>query len=405
LFLYDETLHVPLLIKQPSSRSAHVMVESRVGLVDLAPTLLQELGIAPPATMQGASLVTLMKMNPGGPQATAKTVVNSVSDRPQYAETDYPHRAFGWSSLRAWRAGKYLYIDAPKRELYDQVADPNAAHNLVNSAPTVADTMAAQLEEFRRKTARAGTAQAVITPEQVAQLQSLGYVTSPSGQPEAEEKQRGPDPKERVEISNLLHQALLEADEEHYRDAIPRLEQVLKAQPNIALANLQLGRAWNGLGEYSKALPWLQKAVQLTPQSVESHYELAAALGGMADWPGSAKQLEAAVAQDQNSDELRFYLGSAYEEMERIPDAMKQYRAALQLNPDHYRANLLLGRILAMQNQAQDALPYLQKAVKLQPQSADAHRFLGNVYTVLGEMEKARRELGEAERLKLMAEP
>jgi len=36
LFLYDETLHVPLLIKQPSSRSPHVMVESRVGLVDLA---------------------------------------------------------------------------------------------------------------------------------------------------------------------------------------------------------------------------------------------------------------------------------------------------------------------------------------------------------------------------------
>jgi len=79
--------------------------------------------------------------------------------------------------------------------------------------------MAAQLEEFRRKTARAGTAQAVITPEQVAQLQSLGYVTSlgPAG---GGRKQRGPDPKERVEISNLLHQALLEADEEHYRDAI-----------------------------------------------------------------------------------------------------------------------------------------------------------------------------------------
>jgi len=171
------------------------MVESRVGLVDLAPTLLQELGIAPPATMQGASLVTLMKMNPGGPQATAKTVVNSVSDRPQYAETDYPRRAFGWSSLRAWRAGKYLYIDAPKRELYDQVADPNAAHNLVNSAPTVADThggptrgVPAQDRACRHSTSRyyagAGCAIAV-----------TGLCDFPSGQPEAEEKQRGPDPK------------------------------------------------------------------------------------------------------------------------------------------------------------------------------------------------------------------
>ena len=398
LFLYDETLHVPLLIKLPGTGSAHPLIESRVGLIDIAPTLLQEVGIAAPAAMQGRSLLELMKPRASGGANTAKSDV-AAQDRPQYAETDYPHRAFGWSSLRAWRAGKYLYIDAPERELYDQSLDPEASHNLVNSVPGVADTMAAQLEEFRRKTGRAGKAEVIITPRQAEQLRALGYVSSGSIKPESEEKERGPDPKDKVEIANLLHQALLEADEEHYREAIPLFEQILKAEPKIALANLQLGRAWNSLEEYSKALPWLQKAVELSPQSVEAHYELGAALGEMGDWTGSAKQLEAAVAQDPSSDELHFYLGSAYDEIDRAGDAIKQYRAALELNPDNYRANLLLGRMLAMQDRPKEAVPLLQRAVKLEPQSADAHKFLGNVYTVLGEEEKARREEAEAQRL------
>jgi choline-sulfatase len=403
LFLYDETLHVPLLIKLPGAGSAHPLIESRVGLIDIAPTLLQEAGIVPPAAVQGISLLELMKPS-ADKSATAKSDV-AAQDRPQFAETDYPYHAFGWSSLRAWRAGKYLYIDAPKRELYDQSLDPEAAHNLANSAPGVADTMAAQLDEFRHKTGRASKEEVVLAPRQAEQLQALGYVSSGSSKPESEEKERGPDPKDKVQIANLLHQGLLEADEQNYREAIPLFEQILKAEPKIALANLQLGRAWNSLGDYGKALPWLQKAVELTPQSVEAHYELGAALGELGDWTGSAKQLETAVAQDPSSDEMHFYLGSAYEEIDRTGDAMKQYQAALDLNPDNYRANLLLGRLFAMQDRPKEAEPLLQRAVKLDPKSADAHKFLGNVYTVLGEEEKARREEAEAQRLKGVGGP
>jgi arylsulfatase A-like enzyme/Flp pilus assembly protein TadD len=404
LFLYDETLRVPLLVKLPGAGSAHPLVESRVGLVDIAPTLLQQAGIVPPAAMQGISLLELMKPSAGKSATTAKSDMGT-QDRPQFAETDYPYRAFGWSSLRAWRAGKYLYIDAPGRELYDQSLDPEAAHNLVNSAPGVADTMAAQLDEFRHKTGRASKEEVVLTPRQAEQLQALGYVSSGSSKPESEEKERGPDPKDKVQIANLLHQGLLEADEQNYREAIPLFEQILKAEPKIALANLQLGRAWNSLGDYNKALPWLQKAVELTPQSVEAHYELGAALGEIGDWTGSAKQLETAVAQDPSSDEMHFYLGSAYEEIDCTGDAMKQYQAALDLNPDNYRANLLLGRLFAMQDRPKEALPLLQRAVKLEPQSADAHKFLGNVYTVLGEEQQARREEAEAQRLKGVGGP
>src|SRR5258706_4401532 len=138
IFLYDETLHVPLVFKLPASHAAGRRIDTRARLVDVAPTILQEVGIPIPKEMQGESLSPLMK--PSGKVAAAATSI--PEDRSAYAETDYPHRAFGWSSLRAVRTGKYLYIRAPERELYNQSADPDAAHNLAPSSKAVADTVA-----------------------------------------------------------------------------------------------------------------------------------------------------------------------------------------------------------------------------------------------------------------------
>jgi arylsulfatase A-like enzyme/Tfp pilus assembly protein PilF len=401
-FLYDETLHVPLMMKLPGERAAGLRIVSRVGLVDLAPTMLQEVGIEAPVAMQGETLLNLMK--PGTGATGAATPAQAALDRPAYAETDYPHRAFGWSALYSLRAGRYLYIDAPERELYDQSADPEALHNLATSSKAVADTMSSQLEEFRRKTAGAATAQPAIDPQQVEQLQALGYVTgfakpgSDKSVSDAREE-RGPDPKRKIKVANLLHQALLEMEDDRYRDAIPQLEQVLKEEPDMPLANLQLGRAWSGLENYDKALPWLRKAVELTPESGRAHFELGMALAETEDWAGAASQMEAALVHIPDSDEMYFDLATAYEHLGRVPDAIKSYQTALQLNPNQYRANLMFGRLLGMRDDPQAALPYSQKAVQLQPQSPDAHKFLANVYTELGQEENARRERAEAQRL------
>ena len=386
LFLYDETIHVPLLIKLPGSAGRRIT--GRVGLVDVAPTLLAELGVEIPKAMQGTSLVESIQS------------AGEVTDHPAYAETNYPYRAFGWSSLRAWRAGKYLYIDAPERELYDQSTDSEASRNLASHSVAVSETMQSQLEQFRKKTSSTAASTTALTPDQAEQLQALGYITSNTGKSEAEEKQRGPDPKQKVAISNLLHQALLNIEEDHYKEAIPQLQQLLKQEPNLALANLELGRAFNNLQDYSSALPWLHKAVELMPDSGRAHYELGVALGETGDWAGAAKQLEAAVPHAPDSSDMRFYLGMAYDELGRTSEAAQNFEAALKINPDHYRANLLLGRILGMQNEPGAALPYLQKAVKLEPDSPDAHKFLANVYTELGQEQNARREQAEADRLK-----
>jgi arylsulfatase A-like enzyme/tetratricopeptide (TPR) repeat protein len=403
-FLYDETIHVPLLIKLPNGRLGGRRIAARVGLVDIAPTLLREVGIEAPVAMQGTSLSGLMKAAAVAGKS-ASSAEDSAADRPIYSETDYPHRAFGWSSLYSLRAGKYLYVDAPERELYDQTADPEALHNLAKSSQAVADTMASQLDEFRRKTSSAKNTGPELNPERIEQLQALGYVTGFTKSSAAAKGERGPDPKPKIEVANLLHAALLAMEDDHYQEAIPQLEQVLKQEPLMPLANLELGRALSSVGNYDKALPWLRKAVELTPESGRAHVELGMAMAETEDWAGSAEQLEAAVAHAPDSDELRFDLATAYDHLDRVEDATQAFQAALRLNPNHYRANLMLGRLIGMHGNPLSAVPYLQKAAKLQPLSPDAHKFLANVYTELGQKGDAAREQAEAKRLSAIAHP
>ena|SRR5437870_10645564 len=185
-------------------------------------------------------------------KASAKSA-NEGEDRPAYAETDYPHRAFGWSALRALRSGKYLYIQAPERELYNQSSDPEAAHNLAGSTKAVAGTMAAQLDNFRQKTSQTLVELAKPDPEQMKQLQALGYVGSNTVEEHDDKKLAGVDPKTKIEISNLLHDAMFDVEDARYQDAIPLLERVLKEQPEMPVPNMQYGIAEARLRSYDKA--------------------------------------------------------------------------------------------------------------------------------------------------------
>src|SRR4029077_8541483 len=190
IFLYDETIHVPLVIKLPGNASAGKVstgeasagkrIEDPVELVDVLPTILQAVKIPVPPEVQGESLLGMLTMKPKpASAASAGAIAATSSGRPAYAETDYPRRAYGWSSLRSLRTGKYLYIKAPRQELYDQSADPKAEHDLSSGSTAVTGTLAAQLDAFRQKTSSSREAPAsVVDPEAQEKLAALGYVAS-----------------------------------------------------------------------------------------------------------------------------------------------------------------------------------------------------------------------------------
>jgi arylsulfatase A-like enzyme/Flp pilus assembly protein TadD len=401
IFLYDETLHVPLLIKLPLNRSAGKRIETRVGLVDVAPTILQESGIVVPKDVQGESLSRMLKPAP----PAGRDVLATPEDRPAYAETDYPHRAFGWSSLRALRAGKYLYIQAPERELYNQITDPAATRNLAADTKAVADTLGFKLDEFRQKTGQTLVELAKPDAEQVQKLQALGYVASDSTVTHDDKMPSGVDPKTKIEVSNLLHDAMFDVEDARYEEAVPLLERVLKEQPGIPVANMQYGMAQARLKNYDKALGALQKAVKLLPDNGMGHYELGLALFETGDWKGAAPEFEASVARAPRWADAHFSLAAVYARIDRVPEALTELDTTLGLTPDHYRANLLRGRILSLQGNPAGAIVNLEKAAQVQPDSREAHLFLADAYAQLGRTFDAQRELGAAQSLPAPARP
>ena len=392
VFLYDETIHVPLLFKLPKEVSAGRRIESRAVLVDVAPTILQTLKLPIPKQMQGQSLL---------PEITADAS-KKFPDQPAFAETDYPRRAFGWSSLRALRTGKYLFIEAPRNELYDQSVDPGATHSLATADAAVTDTLTSQIDAFRQKTSSEETlAKGPVDPDAQEKLNALGYVASDNN------IKVGPgitdthaDPKDKVEIVNLLHDAILDVEDARYEDAIPLLQQVLAKEPGIPVAYMQLGTAYTWLKDYDKAIPMLKKAIEMRNDPLMTHYELGLSLSETGDWQGAATQFEIAVQKSPKWAALHFSLAAAYARVNRVPDALKELDTTLKLEPDNFRANLVLGRLLTLQGKPAEGLPNLKRAVKLEPKSPEAHMFLADAYGRMGQMAMARREAAEAEKLK-----
>jgi arylsulfatase A-like enzyme/Flp pilus assembly protein TadD len=385
IFLYDETIHIPLLVKLPGGKSAGQRVKTRVGQVDVAPTILEAARIPAPGTMHGDSLIRL---------ATEK----SARDRPTFAETQYSRRAFGWSPLAAVRTDRYLFIQAPQQELYDVTTDPGATKNLAPSNRAMTARLAKMQEDFvTRVRGNAPEPAQGSTDERTAEkLRSLGYVASGPANTTASS---GIDPKGRIQVANDLHDANLIIEDGHPERVIPLLERVVASDPQIQTAQFFLGVAYSRQRDYAKAIPPLKKAIELQPDAVMAHYEMGLALFETGDRKTAATHFEIVVERSPKWIDARYSLASVQARIDQVPEAMANLILVLDNNPNHYRGNLLLGRLLTLKNQAKAAIPHLEKAAASPEASGEAHRFLADAYDRLGRTADAQRARAQAARM------
>lgn len=390
VFLYDSTIRVPLLIKFPQAKFAGQRIAARVSLVDVAPTILNATQASVAPEMQGKSLIPLIGSKP-------------TDDRPSFAENEYSHRGFGWSSLEALRAGNFLFVKAPQPELYNQLSDPAQEQNVYEKNKLAAVKLAGQLDAFLK---RAGanapqTSHAPLDQQSVEKLKALGYVASSA----TDSAPSDVDPKTHIQVANDLHDANLKIEEGQEATAIPLLERVVASDPQIPHAQYFLGVAYKELRQYDKAILHLDKAIRLVPDSMMGQYEMALALYAQGELKTSATHLEIVVQHSPDWTDARFSLAAIYARTDRLPEALANLDVTLQLDPGHYRANLLRGRILSLQGDSAGALANLEKAATVEPKSVEAHQFLSEAYAKLGQQENAARERAEAERLRSPATP
>jgi choline-sulfatase len=319
IFLYDETIHVPLLVKLPQNQMAAKRVPGKVRLVDVAPSVLELAGVAVPSAMQGQSLLRIAKTNP-------------TADQPVYSRSDFPQRGFGWSGLQSWRAGKYLYIRAPKPELYDLSADPGAAHNLAQTSKATLDTIAGQLDAFDQRFSGGKSAGPELTSSEMQKLASLGYVGLQKSAG-ASTAATGTDPKDVIATANKVQNAMLAIDSGEPERAISVLQPLVATQPGMYLAQYALGVAYAQQQQYAKAVESLHKAIELRPDSAWANYEIGSALLKTGDFKTAAVHLEIASNRLPEFAEAHSLLAQAYEHLGRAEEAKRERAKAGQSGP------------------------------------------------------------------------
>ncbi len=319
IFLYDETIHVPLVLKLPKNQMAGKQIRNRARLLDIAPTVLAVAGIPTPAQMQGQSLMRVAQ-------------ASSQNDQPAYSRSELPQQGFRCSVLESWRAGKYLYIRAPKPELYDLSLDPNATHNLAQSSRATLETMASQLQALDNRLGNepGKSAGSELTSSEMQKLASLGYVGLQKGGAGVNAATGGTDPKELIAAINKTLAEMLELDDGKPEKAIPLLRQVLAVQPAFYLAQYGMGFAMVQQGQYAEAIGYLHKAIELQPDSAFAHYMMGLSLMKTGDFKASAIHLEIASGRLPAFSAAHSMLADVYEHLGRSQDGARERARAVQ---------------------------------------------------------------------------
>jgi len=196
-FVYQATMHVPLVMRAPFETMTGRRVADTVRSVDLLPTLLDLLGVSTRERFEGTSLVPLMT-------GTKKELGLAA-----YSEAIYPRFHFGWSDLRALTSGRYTFVAAPRPELYDLQQDPGEQHNVYPERQALGDRMNQELvalEQRMSASAAAPKAAVEVDPDARARLAALGYVGTfvTAASPD---RAGLADPKDKIQLFNLMTQA------------------------------------------------------------------------------------------------------------------------------------------------------------------------------------------------------
>lgn len=144
---YEETIRIPLIVRSPGARGRR---ESRamVASIDLAPTMLELAGVAPPPNLEGRSLATLLR-------GDAKPWRDALLFE-YYSDTVFPRiRKMGYQAVRTsrWKYIRYRELDHGE-ELYDLEKDPFELENIAQSSPELGPLRAKLLELSERQATR-----------------------------------------------------------------------------------------------------------------------------------------------------------------------------------------------------------------------------------------------------------
>lgn len=319
VFLYDVTMRVPLIFYAENNLPKGRVVNSRVRLIDLMPSILDILDIPANKEIQGISLLPYIERK-------------EKDDLSSYVETYYPRENYGWSELIGLIDGDWKYIKAPKEELYNLKTDPREEENVINGERKVTSDKRDKLKNMIQNFSSGAEAEKKeMTAEEKERLRSLGYIQFSEGISEGQL----PDPKDRIDELQMIHQAEM----------------------------------YEFQGNYQEAATIFEKILPLRSDTPSSYVNLALMYAKMRKFNEAIRILEQGVEKISDSEILLSRLGHTYLVLGRLKKALESMQAVLEINPRYFDALLASAWILGIMGKHEEALRYYEKALEIEPEN------------------------------------
>jgi arylsulfatase A-like enzyme/Tfp pilus assembly protein PilF len=375
-FVYEAAVRVPLIIRAPVELPVQRW-GGLVELVDVAPTILDALGVAAPESWQGESLWPVVLGESGDPGDLA------------YTETYYPRLHYGWSELRALYRDELKYISAPRPELYRPAADAEESQDLVGEPGRSAEveSMNRALVDFvdRHSEGALAAVAASLSREDRRALEALGYTTTRA---EVSNDAGLADPKDMIGVFNELADATGALDSGRADEAIVAARRVIAREPRLIAAHILLGNAYRRSGRLREAADSYRTVLELDPDANFSMIDLIGVLLDLGAWDEAIRSAEVFIARFPDDPVLHEQAGFAHAYQGNLDLALEHLERAISIEPSAITLGKA-GEVSARAGDAAAAEAFLERAIALNPGQPGCHLVLAQIEERRGNPERA----------------
>jgi len=380
-FIYQEGIHVPLIVVLPLKKFQGQSRDTVVSLVDIFPTVLEMAGLPLPSQNQGQSLVPLFS-NDQGPE-----------DSFAYAETYYPRFHYGWSELKSIQDGQFKLIIAPELELYDLINDPDEIINLVDSRSQETRRLMGLANRFMEESSRNALEMDYrsMDEETRQKLTALGYIGNFTDSASLKGRVLG-DPKEKISVFNQLSQAKELGLQERYEEGIQLIDGIIADDPNVIDAYFTKGNLYFKAGRFDEALDSFFSVLDKKPGDAFTIINISNAYVSMGKFETAKSFLQDAVQSIPPDSQIHFILGNINYALKDYTEAERHYKKCMELNPSSASAYNALGGIFVIHNRLDDAEAYLKKAQDRNPTLRNLNYNFAQLFEAKGNFSAAEAE-------------
>lgn len=177
------------------------------------------------------------------------------------------------------------------------------------------------------------------------------------------------------------HLGLLEARQEHYKEAVPLYRKALALGPQIPGVRLNLGLALFKSGEMKESIeifePLLNSESVSSPMAQQLTILIGMAHYGLAEYAQAVPYLKEAAARDTPNLPIRLALAHSCLWSKQYQCVLDTYHEILALNAESAEADMLAGEAQDELKNPRGAIEQFRAAVKANPKEPDVHFGLG----------------------------